>query len=66
MVSRYRGSDVKSTRTHVCVLIAGALAIPAALRLIVHLFPKPDEQARAIAIISGMAALGYGKYLMSV
>ncbi|KZS87100.1 MFS general substrate transporter [Sistotremastrum niveocremeum HHB9708] len=37
--------------------LAGALTIPAALNLIVHLFPEEKEQARAIGIFGGTAAL---------
>jgi MFS family permease len=41
--------------------IAAAITIPSALNLIVHLFPHPAEQARAIGIFGSVAALGNGE-----
>ena len=38
-------------------IVAGAITIPSALTLIVHLFPQPAEQARAIGIFGSVAAL---------
>ncbi|KDR73160.1 hypothetical protein GALMADRAFT_72489 [Galerina marginata CBS 339.88] len=36
----------------------GALTIPSAQHLIVHMFPDPAEQAKAIAIFGGMGGIG--------
>ena len=38
--------------------IAAAMTIPSSLTLLVRLFPQPKEQARAIGIFGGSAALG--------
>ncbi|PPQ73134.1 hypothetical protein CVT26_014956 [Gymnopilus dilepis] len=36
----------------------GALTIPSAQHLIVHMYPDPEEQAKAIAIFGGMGGIG--------
>jgi MFS family permease len=38
--------------------VGGALTIPAALSMIVALFPDPRSQSRALAIFGGMGTLG--------
>jgi MFS family permease len=38
--------------------ITAALTIPSALKLLVNVFPKRDEQALAIALFGGTGALG--------
>jgi len=39
----------------------GALTIPSAQYLIVHIFPEPEEQAKALAIFGGMGGIGIGQ-----
>lgn len=46
--------------------IAGAVTIPSALNLIVHLFPQPAEQARALSVFGSVAAIGNGKSISSL
>jgi len=38
----------------------GALTIPSAQHFIVHIYPDPEEQARALAIFGGMGGIGIG------
>lgn len=38
--------------------IAGSMTIPSALSMLVRIFPKPNEQARAISVFGGFAAMG--------
>jgi MFS family permease len=38
--------------------LVGALTIPSSLSLIVHIFPEPSEQARALNVFGGAGAIG--------
>ncbi|KAH7061893.1 MFS general substrate transporter [Auriculariales sp. MPI-PUGE-AT-0066] len=42
--------------------IAAAMTIPSSLTLLIRLFPQPTEQARAIGVYGGSAALGTFSY----
>jgi hypothetical protein len=40
----------------------GSLTIPSAMNIVVHLFPEPASQAKAVTIFGAMGALGIGMY----
>ncbi|KIJ41555.1 hypothetical protein M422DRAFT_255467 [Sphaerobolus stellatus SS14] len=41
-----------------CALMGAALTIPSAQHLIMHMFPVPQEQAKAITIFGAMGGIG--------
>ena len=55
LVRAFISTAIQFTHTTLCV--AGVVTIPSALTLIIHLFPQPAEQARAIGIFGGVSAL---------
>ena len=46
---------------HLILSSAASLTVPSALTLIVHVFPEPAEQARAIGAFGGSGAVGNGE-----
>ena len=48
------------------ITAGGALTIPSAQHLIVHMYPDPEEQAKAIAIFGGMGGIGIGAFVHRV
>lgn len=57
---------LKITKQMVTVLdvsIGGAMTIPSAMHILVHMYPDPHEQAVAITIFGGMGAIGIGDIL---
>lgn len=42
--------------------LGAALNIPAAMHIIVHMFPEPAAQSKAIAAFAGAAAVGNGQW----
>ncbi|KAF4609874.1 hypothetical protein D9613_010411 [Agrocybe pediades] len=58
LISGFIRSEIPLIVLRALMGAGGALTIPSAQHLIVHIFPEPEEQAKALAIFGGMGGIG--------